>query len=176
MPGVFWPLGCPPTAPIAFRVSLEPAHGRASGHNVGHDHGSAVGIVASRDGYAEAAAGVLRDTGDRTLLPGPRGSPSVRGRPQLTLYRVAVCCSQMVSSSMSANYGNRDKLMGPEKTTFLSCNHKGRPACSQTPASILQLTGWAPTPDLPPGLLGEVALDTEPPPQLKPSGWHLNVT
>lgn len=152
----------PPTAPIAFRVSLEPAHGRASGHNVGHDHGSAGGVVASRDGYAEAAAGVLRDTGDRALLPGPRGSPAVMGRPQLTLYSVAVCCSQMVSSSMSATYGDRDRLMGPEKTTFLSSSHKGillgpkhQPlSCSQA-GPLLQICL--------PGFWAEVALGTPTP-------------
>lgn len=156
----------PPTAPIAFRVSLEPAHGRASGHNIGHDHGSAVGVVASRDGDAEAAAGVLGDTSDRALLPGPLGSPSVRGRPQLTLYSVAVCCSQMVSSSMSATYGDRDRLMGPEKTSFLGGSHKGvlpapkhKPPSSSQAGPLLQICL--------PRLLGEVALGTPPTPPAK---------
>lgn len=58
--------------------------------------------MASRDSYAKATAGVLRDTGNGQEITSQTQGRPWTGRPQLTLYSVAVCCSQMVSSSMSA--------------------------------------------------------------------------
>lgn len=90
--------------------------------------------MATSDCNAEAPAGVLRGRQNELLFPsrtevlpwGPTAismsSPS--GREGLTLQIVAVCCSQMVSSSMSDTWQKGDGDSGREVTAH-SLEHLG---------------------------------------------------
>lgn len=145
-PSFVWPTQVPPPRVSALCrtpppwYSLQPALSRPSGHHVGHYHGPTRPVSAAGDRNAEAPAGVLRgdrrrdelllSSGTKVLPWGPNchslWHPLECVGGELTLQSVAVCCSQMVISSMSNTWQERSGGGGREVTARPS-EHLGVP-------------------------------------------------
>lgn len=101
----------PPTRHL--RASLKPALSGASRYHIRHDHRSTSSVMTSRHSYAKAAAGVLRDTGNRQGVTLPRPRASFGGAGLSSPCTVWLCAVPRWSTLPCLPPGrDRDRLMG----------------------------------------------------------------